>query len=150
MSPSQVPYKCPALPCEFRPLPQTQALLRGFDSKHTELQLDTLQQVQAFSSFLSSLLCPLLTSQDASPRLSTIVVPFAGTRHETSPGNAHTPSHLCLPHILICLPGKFWTLAIIGTSSDRPASYGVFVHQASVLLWASSRHRLATLPLPFS
>lgn len=51
---------------------------------------------------------------------------FFLTKTEVSPGNAHIHSHLCLPHILICLPGKFWTLAIIGTLSDRSASYVVF------------------------
>ena len=149
MSQSQVLYKYPAVPCGFRPLPRAKALFRGFYSKHAELRLDTRQPVQAFSRLLG-VLCPLLTSQVSSHRLSTIVVPISWTILEISPGNAHTPSHLCLPHLLICLPGKYWTLAIIGTSSGRPASYGVFVHQASVLLWASSRHCLTTLPLPFS
>ncbi|GEM_PF-6463977 len=43
---------------------------------------------------------------------------------QTSPGNAHPPSRLCLPYIHGKTPGKYWTLKIIAFSSSLHASYG--------------------------
>ena len=67
---------------------------------------------------------------------------------KASPGNAPTPSHLCLPHLHCSLPCKYWALAVHDTLPSYNASYEVPVCQASVLPKASFRHPLASLPLP--
>ena len=62
---------------------------------------------------------------------------------ETSPGNAHSPSRLCLPHIRPCFPCKYWALKIYAFSPSMPASYVISVRQASALPAASFRFHLA-------
>jgi len=62
---------------------------------------------------------------------------------ETSPGNAHSPSRLCLPHIRPCFPCKYWALKIYAFSPSMPASYVISVRQASALPAASFRFYLA-------
>ena len=62
---------------------------------------------------------------------------------ETSPGNALTPSHLYLPHIHPCLPGKYRTSEIVASLSGMAASYVISVRQVSVLPSASFRFHLA-------
>ena len=52
--------------------------------------------------------------------------------HEISPGNAHSPSRLCPPHIRPCFPCRYRTLKIIDFSSNTTASYVIPVRQASV------------------
>jgi len=61
---------------------------------------------------------------------------------ETSPGNAHTPSRLCLPHIRTYLPYRYRTLKIFAFSSGMHASYAIPVRQASALPAASFRFHL--------
>ena len=51
--------------------------------------------------------------------------------HEISPGNAHSPSRLCPPHIRPCFPCRYRTLKIIDFSSNTTASYVIPVRQAS-------------------
>ena len=63
-------------------------------------------------------------------------------KSEISPGNALTPSHLYLPHLQLCFPGKYRTFEIYASSSDITASYVVSVRQASVLPSASFRFHL--------
>ncbi len=64
--------------------------------------------------------------------------------YEISPGNAQLLSRLCLPHIHLYLPCKYWTLEISDSSSDINASYVISVRQTNVLPEASFRFRFAT------
>ena len=63
---------------------------------------------------------------------------------QISPGIAHSLSRLCLAHIRLCLPCRYWTLKIYAFSSDTDASYVLSVRQASALPAASFGFRLAT------
>ena len=71
------------------------------------------------------LLCPLLTSRHSSHCFSAIVAVQASD--ETSPGIAHSPLRLCLPHIRLCFPCKYRTLKIFAFSSSLAASYAISV-----------------------
>src|SRR3972149_2045468 len=62
---------------------------------------------------------------------------------QISPGNAHSPSRLCLSHLRTRFPYRYWTLKILAFSSSTHASYVLPVRQASVLPAASFRLRLA-------
>src|SRR5437667_11583418 len=61
---------------------------------------------------------------------------------QTSPGNAHPPSRLCLPHLHACSPYRYWTLNLLAFSSNMHASYAISVRRASVLPAASFRFHL--------
>src|SRR6267378_556935 len=61
---------------------------------------------------------------------------------QTSPGNAHSPSRLCPPHIRTSFPYRYWTLKIIASSSSLHASYAISVRRASALPAASFRFHL--------
>jgi hypothetical protein len=61
---------------------------------------------------------------------------------EISPGNALTPSHLYLPHLQLCFPGKFRTFEIFASLSSMTASYVIPVRQVSALPSASFRFHL--------
>jgi hypothetical protein len=61
---------------------------------------------------------------------------------QTSPGIAHPPSRLCLPHIRQDFPCRYWALKISASSPSLAASYAISVRQASVLPAASSRFHL--------
>src|SRR6266480_389149 len=61
---------------------------------------------------------------------------------QTSPGNAHSPSRLCPPHIRTSSPYRYWTLKIIASSSSLHASYAISVRRASALPAASFRFHL--------
>ena len=67
----------------------------------------------------------------------------SSAERQISPGNAHSLSRLCPPHIRPCLPYRYWTLKICAFSSGMAASYAVSVRQASVLPPASFRSHLA-------
>lgn len=73
--------------------------------------------------------------------------PYERTDMQISPGNAHPPPHLCLPHIRPCLPVRYRTLEIIASLSSMTASYAILVHQASALPAASFRPHLAMAAL---
>src|SRR5213592_1791248 len=62
---------------------------------------------------------------------------------QTSPGNAHSPSRLCPPHLRTSFPYRYWTLNLLAFSSNLHASYAIPVRQASVLPTASFRFHLA-------
>src|SRR5258708_18689817 len=62
---------------------------------------------------------------------------------QTSPGNAHSPSRLCPPHIRTSFPYRYWTLEICASSSSLHASYAISVRRASALPAASFRFHLA-------
>src|SRR5258708_13538040 len=62
---------------------------------------------------------------------------------QTSPGNAHSPSRLCPPHIRTSFPYRYWTLEIYASSSSLHASYAISVRRASALPAASFRLHLA-------
>ena len=66
-----------------------------------------------------------------------------GANWQTSPGNAHPPSRLYLPHLRPCFPYRYWTLKISAFSSSTSASYAIPVRQASALPAASFRFHLA-------
>src|SRR5882724_6505756 len=53
---------------------------------------------------------------------------------QTSPGNAHSPSRLCPPHLRTSFPYRYWTLKILASSSSLHASYAISVRQTSVCL----------------
>ena len=89
---------------------------------------------------IPKLICRLLTSVYTSHHLTTMVALSACK--QTSPGNAHSPSRLCLPHIRPCFPYRYWTLKIIDFSSSMAASYAIPVRRASVLPAASFRFNL--------
>ncbi len=61
---------------------------------------------------------------------------------QTSPGNAHRPSHLSPPHLRRSLPYRYRTLKIYDSSSGSYASYAVSVRRGSALPAASFRPRL--------
>src|SRR5258708_13120656 len=61
---------------------------------------------------------------------------------QTSPGNAHSPSRLCPPHIRTSFPYRYWTLEIYASSSSLHASYAISVRRASALPAASFRFHL--------
>ena len=61
--------------------------------------------------------------------------------------DAHSPSHLCLPHIRPCFLYKYWALEINDSSPSMDASYAISVRQASVLPAASFRPHLAVTAL---
>jgi hypothetical protein len=61
---------------------------------------------------------------------------------EISPGNALTPSHLYLPHLQPCPPGKYWISEIFASLSVMIASYVIPVRQVSALPSASFRFSL--------
>jgi hypothetical protein len=61
---------------------------------------------------------------------------------ETSPGNAHSPSRLCPPHIRPCFPCKYRALKLYASSPRMTASYVISVRQASALPAASFRFHL--------
>jgi hypothetical protein len=61
---------------------------------------------------------------------------------QISPGIAHSLSRLCLSHLRLCLPCRYWTLEIFASSSDPDASYVLPVRQASALPAASFGFRL--------
>jgi hypothetical protein len=67
---------------------------------------------------------------------------------KTSPGNALTPSHLYLPHLLENLPCKYWVLMVLDILPGSQAYYAIPIRQASALPPASFRHPLTSLPLP--
>ncbi len=74
--------------------------------------------------------------------LTGTACPFSRLSIQVSPGNAHLPSRLCLPHLLTCLPVKYPALEMIASSPGISAYYAVPVCQASVLPSASSRLHL--------
>ena len=96
--------------------------------------------IQPFSVSRRHLLWPLLTSAHTSISLSVNVAVKA--YEQTSPGKTQRPSHLCLPHLRLCLPCMYWTLEIIAPSSSISASYVISVRQASTLFSASFRFYL--------
>ena len=102
--------------------------------------------------FGPSFLCePTMASADfsmLSHRLSMIIVPLPG-KLEISPGNAHSPSRLCLPHIRPCLPCKYWTSELFALLPSMSASYVISVRQASVLPSVPSDSTSRQTPLPF-
>src|SRR5690625_2343311 len=61
---------------------------------------------------------------------------------QASPGNAHSPSRLCPPHIRPCFPCKNRTSEIFASSSSMTASNAIPVRQASALPSASFRFHL--------
>jgi hypothetical protein len=91
-----------------------------------------------------------MTSADFSdPVLSPLdddTPPLPGVS-EISPGNALTPSHLYLPHLHPCLPGKYWTSEIMASLSSMNASYVISVRQVSALPSASFRLHLTVSTL---
>src|SRR5882724_9834557 len=62
---------------------------------------------------------------------------------QTSPGNAHSPSRLCPPHLRTSFPYRYRTLKILAFSSSLHASYAISVRRASALPAASFRFHLA-------
>jgi hypothetical protein len=97
------------------------------------------------SSALLHLLAVTLASADFSDLFSSPLddhTPLSQGRSEISPGNALTPSHLYLPHLHPCLPGKYRTSEIYASLSSMTASYVVSVRQASALPSASFRFYL--------
>ena len=72
--------------------------------------------------------------------------PLSGRK--VSPGNARSPSHLCLPHLHGSFPCKYWALMTMDILPRTNASYEVPVRQTSDLPKASFRLSLASLPLP--
>jgi len=62
---------------------------------------------------------------------------------QTSPGNALSPSRLCLPHLRPRFPCRYWALSLIALSPSMAASYAISVRQASALPAASFRSHLA-------
>ncbi len=88
------------------------------------------------ADFCMSILAPLDTSS-----------PKPGTNLQISPGTAHPPPHLYLPHIRPCFPVRYRTLAIIASSSSMTASYAILVHLASALPAASFRPHFAVAAL---
>jgi hypothetical protein len=89
---------------------------------------------------------PHMTSADFSDLFSSPpdddTTPMRG-KSEISPGNAPTPSHLYLPHIRLCFPGKYWISEIFASLSSTIASYGISVRQVSALPSASFGSYLA-------
>ena len=67
-------------------------------------------------------------------------------RSEISRGNALTPSHLYLPHLHSCLPGKYWTSEIYPSLSGMTASYVISVRQVSALPPVRQPDGSASLP----
>ena len=78
--------------------------------------------------------CRIRTPYDARSTLA---------RQQISPGNAHSPSRLCPPHLRRIFPYRYRTLKILASSSRRAASYAISVRQASDLPAASFRSHLA-------
>src|SRR5882724_8185022 len=62
---------------------------------------------------------------------------------QTSPGNAHSPSRLCPPHLRTSFPYRYRTLKTFAFSSSLHASYAISVRQTSALPAASFRFHLA-------
>ena len=80
--------------------------------------------------------------------LSTRVAVHLAACCQTSPGKALPPSRLCPLHLLPRAPCRYWTSSLWAPSSHAAASYAVSVRQASALLPASFRSRLATANRP--
>lgn len=87
------------------------------------------------------LLCPLLTSACLSTRSMSRLGLWR--TEQTSPGNAHSPSHLYPPHIRPCFPYRYGALKIMAFSPSTTASYAIPVRRASALPAASFRFHLA-------
>src|SRR5690625_3406029 len=62
---------------------------------------------------------------------------------QISPGNAHSPSRLYLPHLRPHFPCRYGALKILAFSPSVTASYALSVRQASALPAASSGFHLA-------
>ena len=96
----------------------------------------------------AGLLCPLLTSDGSAAPLDAPCRTSA-TRPQTSPGKVLPPSRLCPLHLLPRVPYRYRTSGLCAPSSHAAASHAVPVRQASALLPASFRSRLATGTLAF-
>ena len=96
----------------------------------------------------ADLLCPLLTSDNSAVPLGPGCRPSTACC-QTSPGKALPPSRLCPLHLLPRAPYRYRTSSLLAPSSHAAASYAVSVRQASALLPASFRSRLATGTLAF-
>ena len=84
-----------------------------------------------------------MTSADFSdPISSPLDDDSTKAKSESSPGNSLTPSHLYLPHLQLCFPGKYRTFEIIDSSSSIAAFYVISVRQVSALPSASFRFHL--------
>ena len=130
---------------EFRPLPPKQVvafsdLIVGI-SFSIEIQVSLpLLHVPAFSSVAE----PTVPSADFSKLfLSPHGNSSTSASFETSPGNAHLHSRLCLPHLRPCFPCRYRALKIYAFSPSMTASYVIPVRQASALPAASFRFHLA-------
>ena len=97
---------------------------------HVRAFLRTFRSTMPSADFCRSIRPPL---DDRSPQAS----------RQISPGNAHSPSRLCPPHLHDDLPYRYRTLKVLAFSSDRHALYVVPVRRASVLPAASFRFHLA-------
>ena len=82
-------------------------------------------------------------------RLPSAVVALlaVAAQPQVSPGNARSPSRLCLPHLLHGSPDRYWTLTVMDASSIHTASYEISVRQASALLSTAFPHILTDMQL---
>jgi hypothetical protein len=85
-----------------------------------------------------------MPSADFSPLISpSLDGGSTQARDETSPGNAHLPSHVSPPYLHDSLPYRYRTLKIMAFSSGCHASYTIPVRQGRALPAASFRFHLA-------
>ncbi len=134
-------YKHPALPHRFRLLlpalgPLSRHLLKTLRKSVSHLNNRFRPSAQ--------LLEPTMPSADFSKLfLSSYDDSSSSASFETSPGNAHLHSRLCLPHLRPCIPCRYRALEKLASLPHMTASYVIPVRQASALPAASFRFPLA-------